>query len=335
MSSTAVNARSAQMGPPVNPLKRKTLVERAGEIEKKAPAPSSSRPTNGYVKTTSIAGAARDASFSSSVSSLRPSSSASTRNLSASSYGSSVGPGTRPPSGQSYRSQSSLGHSRIQKPLNAYRPATSLEVHEEEPMNGRPPNKRKGMTPLSLNPQDPPQSLHAPKVRGRNGFLKHHASNPEFRNPFSLRDVSLSTQFEKLSINGKLWQPAPIAEADERPCSPLAQSPSRGDCWVPKNPSHLPKLAPRTAIPAETPSPSKPPRKTPKRTSVFLTRDSNLKSTALDMDKRLDEVESMYSELKETVDGANAESKSLKDQIGLYRIRSRYTSTRSESKLIL
>lgn len=143
MSAAATNARSTMLPPPNNDRKRKTLAERAGEPSRPTPAPPSSRPVNAHVRATSLAGVARETSFSSSVSS-RPSSVASTRNTSGSSYSSSVGPGSRPPSSNSYRPQSAMSHPRFQRPVSSLnRPATSLEAHEEEPGKARNIGKRK------------------------------------------------------------------------------------------------------------------------------------------------------------------------------------------------
>ena len=319
--------------PSSNLLKRKTLAERAGETARPAPAPPSSRHANAYVRTTSIAGAARDASFSSSVSSSRPTSSASTRNLSNSSYGSSVGSGVRPPSSQSYRPQSAMSYPRIQRPFGASdRPATSLEVHEEEPRTGRTVNKRKGRTPISLNPQDWSHSLRTPKTRRING-VKANCTTDWENTPFrtvSLRDVSISTKLQNFHLGGEASQPAPIAEARERSVSPVSRAAPIADLGVPKTPSHIPKLAPRNALPAECPSPTKSPKKTPKPLPMFLTRDSNTTS-AFDTEGRLEEVENMCSQFKEKMDGATTESKGLKEMMGMYKVRSTFPKEMSPS----
>lgn len=297
MSASATNARTTAMPPPqnVNTLKRKTLAERAGEPSgRPAPAPPSSRPVNAYLKATTIAGASRDSSVSSSVSS-RQTSGASTRNVSNSSYSSSVG--TRPPSAQLHRPQSAMAaHSRIQKPVSTIgRPATSLEVHEEEPGMARTLGKRKGRIPLSScpNPPDYPDTLQSPRLRGRSTRV------------FSLS--SLSTKFNTLSLKNGPTQSAPKVDVE-----------------VPATPSHIPKLVPQVALPAETPSPSKPPKKTPRTLPplpLYLNRASN-EVIAWDTGSRLEEVENMCSQFKEKMDGATTESRGLKEIIGVYKIRS-------------
>ena len=294
MTASATNARTTAMPPPpnTNTLKRKTLAERAGEpLGRPAPAPPGSRPHNASVKATSIAAVSRDPSFSSSVSS-RQTSGASSRNISNSSFSSSVN--SRSQSAQSFRSQSAMAaHSRIQKPLsNIGRPATSLEVHEEEPGIARTIGKRKGRIPLSScpNPQGYPDTLQSPKIRGCS--IREFSMN------------SLSTQFNCLSLKRGPTQSTPKVDVE-----------------VPATPSHIPKLIPQVPLPAETPSPSKSPKKTPKPLPLYLNRSSN-DVIAWDHAGRLEEVENMCSQFKEKWDGATMESKSLKDIMEVYKIRS-------------
>ncbi len=290
------------MPPPqnTNTRKRKTLAERAGEpTGRSAPAPPSSLPVNTYVRATSIAGVSRDSSLSSSVSS-RHTSGVSMRNASNSSYSSSVG--TRASSTQMYRPQSAMAaHSRVQKPVSTNgRPATSQESYEEEPEMARTLGKRKGRAPLSLCPNPPGYSdtLRAPKLRARS--IRGCSLN-------SLS--SLSTKFNTLSLAG--GQP---------------QSTPKVDVSVPTTPSQIPRFVPQVALPAETPSPSKSPKKTPRTAPplpLFLNRTSN-EVIAWDHDSRLAEVENMCSQFKEKMDDATTESKSLKENIGVYQIRSRF-----------
>lgn len=295
------------MPPPSNNLKRKTLAERAGETARPAPAPPSSRPVNSYVRATSIAGAARDTSFSSSVSSSRPPSVASGRNVSNSSYSSSVGPGSRPPPVNSYRPQTAMGHSRIQRPTYTQsRPATSLEVHEEDPDATRVGGKRKGRGPFPSPLEEFPEYLKPPKLRGRNDTQMNCTASWESRphNAKTPRETSLVIALNSLSLNGDIPQSAPKADA-----------------VLPPTPSQIPKLIPRAALPAETPSPSKSPKKTPKPLPLYLNRESNT-LIAWDTDSRLEEVENMCSQFKEKMDGATTESNGLKEMITVYKIRS-------------
>lgn len=117
--------------------KRKTLAERAGEINNPRPAaPPSGRAVNSAVKATALAGPPRTHSFSSSVSS-RATSAASTRTTSATSFSASVGSGIRPPSMQSVsRPQTSMSNSRVAKPTA--RPATAFGSRDAKVTETKP-----------------------------------------------------------------------------------------------------------------------------------------------------------------------------------------------------
>ena len=329
MSASSINARSSAMAPPANnnTLKRKTLAERAGETSRPVLAPPSSRPVNPHIRTTSITGASRETSFSTSVSSSRPSSTTSTRNASNSSYASSLGQGSRPPSAQAYRPQSAMSYSRIQKPMSSlHRPTTSLENHEEEPATVK---KRKGMTPFSLVPQEFPQTLHAPKVRKRCDLQADYTA-AGIRRPFNAlsireaslrRQISLSTAFSSLNLNNDshtLLHKEVVEQSRSK--SPTRPAP-KAEVECPQTPSHIPKLVPLTVIPSIVSSPNKSAKKTPKAPPQFLNKDSNT-HVAWDTDSRLEEVENMCSQFKEKWDGATTESKSLKEMMTVYKIRS-------------
>ena len=159
----------------------------------------------------------------------------------------------------------------------------------------RTAGKRKGRTPLSSCPNPPEySSLRLPKLRG-----------------CSLRDfsmASLNTKFNTLSLDSGHTQSAPTVDVE-----------------VPATPSHIPKLVPQVPMHAETPSRCQSPKKTPRTLPAlpkFLNRGSNEVIAAWEYDSRLDEVESMCSLFKEQFDGATTESKSLKEVIGVYKIRS-------------
>lgn len=275
------------MPPPTNGMKRKTLAERAGETARQAPAPPSSRPMNAYIRATSIAGAPREPSFGSSISSSRPSSVSSMRNVSNSSYSSSLGMGNRPPSAQTNRAQSALGHSRLQRPhYGQNRPATSLEVHPEESIKSQVLGKRKGETPFSS---------------GCESILEYSPLKAR-----SLRDVSIATAMKSLNL-----------------CeTPIVHYDPRLDAGVPSTPSQIPKMVPRALVESEIQKPSRSPKKTPKPITRFLNKDTNNTVVVWDHDSRLEEVENMCSQFKEEIKGATAESNGLKEMTAVYKNRS-------------
>lgn len=111
------------------PKQRKTLMERGGEpVRQSQPAPPSTKPANGAVKGTAANGV-RNGAFSSSTS--RVPSAASSRPMSTSSFGSSVGHGSKPPSAMNnYRPQTAYGqygHSRSASHQPTSRPKSSFD----------------------------------------------------------------------------------------------------------------------------------------------------------------------------------------------------------------
>ena len=324
------------MPPPANGLKRKTLVDRAGETTRPAPAPPTSRPLNTSAKAISIGGAPRETSFSSSISSSRPASGFVTRNTSNSSHSNSLGPGSRLPSAQSYRPQSSMGYSRIQRPSNnQVRPATSLEVHQEDPARPRTENKTKRRTPFSSCVQDPSHELQLPRLRGGRGVrsvcnvvepskINAVAEPRDYSISTHLsalssdgRDPSISTKLNALSLEDYTCKPIPVAEAES--------SVTIAHTFSSKTPSHIPKLVPPIALSSESPGPMKTPRKTPKKPCqlpMFLNRETNTE-IAWDTDSRLDELENQHARFKEEIGRATSQSNSLQEMVQIYKLRSK------------
>lgn len=143
----------------------------------------------------------------------------------------------------------------------------------------------------------------------------------------SLGETSLSTVFNGLPLRSSSRV---IAEGDsERPSLSRVGSPAPkaeiriiSEDGVPKTPSHIPKLIPPPVVPpTEAPSPSKVSKKTPKALPKYLNRDTNV-TLAWDTDSRLMEMENSISQFKEKMDGATTESRSLKEMMAVYKIRS-------------
>ena len=307
MSASANNARNSAMPPPPTNLKRKTLVEQAGEPPRPAPAAPTSRLANAGVKATSLAGVSRQTSNSSSVSSIRPPSVSSMRNFSNSSYGSSVGSSSRAPSSQYSRPQSALANPRIQKPMqNPPRSTTAMDARPAGPLT-RCSGNRKGMNSFSLDANETPKR---PLQRQRNvsydPAMSYDSGWESKRYPVPHRDVSLTTAMSRMTLNGEEPRPAlkPSSEA-------------------PLTPSHIPKLVQSVPSQVGTPSPTKTPKKSTKRLMRFLTRDSNTEA-AWDSDTRLEDVETMCSEFKERFDSVTTESNAWKDMIADYKARSKF-----------
>ncbi len=304
MAASSLNARPKAMPPPAKDPKRETLAERAGQTSRPAAAPPSSRTVNAYVRATTIAGAPRDPSFSSSVSSSRPSSVASARNASNSSYSSSVGSGNRPPSAQSYRPQSAMGLPKYQRSTYPQgRPATSLETYQEEPSGAQILGKRKGRIPISSTPNHFAECLHSSKLRGNRDTLTSYATDWERRpsNAKIPREISLSTKLASLCLDDRNLQSFPKVDANP-----------------PVTPSHIPKMVPPVASPCK--SPKKPPPPLP----MFINRNTNERVAwdPSDTDSRLEEMEKFQKTFKETMKGATDESNALREAIVVYKTRS-------------
>ncbi|KAL9111264.1 MAG: hypothetical protein Q9227_004343 [Pyrenula ochraceoflavens] len=137
---------------------RKTLAERAGEVNTIPAAPPSSRTVNSAVKAVTQAGPARNASSSSASS---RSTTATSRHTSNTSFSSSVGSSLRPPSVQGLsRPPSYRPTSRVNLKQTSRRPATALGNNDGDgglPKNGNGTNK------ISSNHNS--RNMHPPKTR--------------------------------------------------------------------------------------------------------------------------------------------------------------------------
>lgn len=289
--------------------KRRTLAERAGETPAIAPTPSSSRLANPSMKGTTLAGAYRNPSFASSVSSRTPS--VSSRNTSGSSFATSVGPGASRP-------QSSMGNrGPVHAPATISRPASSLENHV-----AGPGTKRKGMDPISISPFEhtPNPFKTTPREHKRGYDNQFHctshwssstaavASQGSIHPLNRFRDVSLSTAMHTLTLDPNVCCSSPNAQGGNR-----SLTPSR----LPK-PVSLKKQSSITFLPVSlTKRQRSPPKIIP-----FLTRDSNLK--AWDTKGRLEDMETLYSQLTDQMNGTTNECNALKETVPLYKTRSMY-----------
>ncbi|KAI9723344.1 MAG: hypothetical protein M1812_001228 [Candelaria pacifica] len=342
ISASANNARATSMMPPPEILnakprktvmdptaKRKTLAERGGETSRSnIAAPPSSRPINSSVKATTLAGA-RNPSFASSVSSRTPS--ISSRNISGSSFSSSVGPGSRPPSAQSqYRPQTAMGYNRSKSHTSvpAARPASSLDSISAE---GETPalGNRKGTLPISVSTYQHTSQVRSSKLRGNYDNQMNYTSDwsssvaasvadrPQSSAAVrSLREVSLSTAMKGLTI-----------------CP--SGSPTEEDMKAPITPSQIPRSI-TPFVPHKTPS--KTPRRSvsPKKSLPFLTRDSNTQATAWDTRGRLEDMEGLYAELKDTMNSTTNERNGLEEAVGIYKARrTSFPSVRASIQTLL
>lgn len=342
MTASTMNSRNGEMPPPSNDavtgMKRKTLAERAGEPHRKPQAPSVSKQTISGIKASALAGSYRQPSYSSSMTSSRPSSVASSRNVSNGSYTSTISTGSRPPSAQAHRPQSAMAGSRIQKPQFVQgRPASSMEGHTSGPATGRGQGKSNGRNPFSSNLVDCPEDHE---------FNREDVSNDTQRQPLlrwassipprkSQRDVSFSTALDghslselQLASEPKVTQRRDLSITTALGNMSLA-TPDHGEKPFPScptTPSHIPKLKPKASVFTLAPSPTKSPQRAPAPLTKYMNRNTNTPfHEVFDPDDRLMNMsmnmENMMSDFKKTLSGATSESAGLREMLNVYKAR--------------
>ena len=182
--------------------------------------------------------------------------------------------------------------------------------------------KRKGTNPFSISTSDafpgrisrrPATALgnykhntHVISTRSSSQALYAQQASTSIRKK-SVRDFSLSTAMRGLTL--KSWSCSADAE-DANPSTSPSHIPKPLPVQVtPPSPSWLPPKVPKT------PKHSASPKKLP-----FLTRDSRLQ--AWDTKGRLEDMEHLYSELKERMNGTTNERNGLEDALDIYKARS-------------
>ena len=317
--------------------KRKTLVERAGEAPRTLPtASNTSRPAKLALNTNSLA-SIKPVSLASSNNPSRGPSTAS-RNTSNSSVSTSSS-NTRPTSAASnYRPQSVLSNSRsISNGLSQHKRSAPYydDDEEEESQNTMQPSKRKGMplyTLSAIRMQDrlrPLKQRERPAIPERFRSFPSRAPSSRSQSPFSpshaersSRNISLSTAFEGLSLQQRCDEPP---RESTFPCSyPIPQCSN--------TPSQIPKLLPKTpravqAQPCKTPLTKYKIRHASPMKLEYLTRDSNTPAPAWDTKGRLEDMEMLYSQLKDQFQGAAFEKNGLEESLALYKTRRMYADS--------
>ncbi|MCJ1418402.1 kinesin-like nuclear fusion protein [Xylographa parallela] len=291
--------------PPPGTLKRKTLVDRAGEPARAAPAPPSTRPANAAGKATLIAGISRQPS-NTSLTSSRPGSVSSTRNVSNASFTSSLS-GGRPPSTQCFRPNVSVSSSTSSRP----RLTTPgyFDQHNDPSQSMQTNGNRTSMTPFhsTLRKVSTLQenSLRKSYNNVQDPFIADWSASvscasKSTRRIKSLRDISLSTRLGGLSLYDNNCTLIP-EELPEPPCTL----------------SHIPrkKMSRLSLNSATSMSPKK------QKAVSFLTKDSNTTAIDWSLESRMETMESSYIEIKEKMNDTLVESSGLKDTIGMYKAR--------------
>ncbi|KAL8697346.1 MAG: hypothetical protein Q9201_007171 [Fulgogasparrea decipioides] len=322
ITASTMNARNGEMPPPaINEKKRKTLAERAAEPIRKQPPPANN-------KMAYAAGNYRQASFASSVASSRPSSVASSRNISGGSYTSSMSTISRPPSAQAHRSQSAMATSRIQRPQSMQgRPLSSMEAPTTVPSTGRGQDNRSGRTPFLSTLTGCPEDLDSTQAITSydTQTISDWASSGC---PIECsRTVSLSTAMGHLSLKEpELGTTPKVVQKREvsvttamgnmslNPKEPEASFPSLN----PGTPSHIPRLRSGPAVHVPARSPSKSPKKTPAPMTKFINRNTNTPFEDFNTDIIM---EKMISEVTGRIQDSTSESNGLRELVAEYKAR--------------
>jgi kinesin family protein C1 len=101
-----------------------------------------------------------------------------------------------------------------------------------------------------------------------------------------------------------------------------------------KTPSQIPILSKAEASLATPATPSIISRQSPQKTP-YLTKGSNVTAfTAWDVHGRLEDMEAMYSELKQTLNGTSMERNGLEEAVAIYKARRKFSITRIKSCVV-
>ena len=162
-------------------------------------------------------------------------------------------------------------------------------------------------------------------------------------------EVSVSTAMSRLCLDGKVSpserqeHQAISSEMRPPPTKKLSHKPSintgmrnlridkaetalvpyefpRDSLVAPKTPSHIPVLSKADASGFSPNTPRKTPRPISPYKLPYLTKDSNVPAfTAWDVHNRLEDVEAMYAELKQSMQSTSSERNGLEEAVGVYK----------------
>lgn len=240
----------------------------------------------------------------------------------------------------------SFNQSTAKRPVSGAsksRPATAMDNHYNDP-GMRPSNSFTSSFPYSQEES----SLQSRKLRP---YKSQHTlrSQPSME---TIRNISVSTAMSRLSLDREVspskWKEHQAISSDMRPpaTKKLSHKPSintgmrnlridsgesalvlyelPGDSLVaPKTPSHIPVLSKADASGFSPITPRKTPRPISPYKTPYLTKDSNVPAfTAWDVHNRLEDVEAMYAELKQSMQSTSSERNGLEEAVSVYKARS-------------
>jgi kinesin family protein C1 len=309
-------------------FKRKTLAEKAGEIDRKLAAPPNPRPVTNGVKSIAARG------FAASTSRINPNKSSKQTLAAAPTFGSSMGAGARIPSGNA-RPKSAYGqHARSKSHHQGMRPATSM-MHRDDDADDddEERHERKGVQtfPISTIPTIPKETLKVQKNALQASNRRPHSLNVPPTSGFPLSKLrSISSPSNLRPITPVTEEPADLSCTEI--CNNLGAltlgvpnavtRDSRIGCGtIPgKEPnlflkpqvsqSQIPRMTPirQTAI---APPACLPPRSTPRMRAPFLNRFTNERCPDFYND-RIEAMERDFQKFKDMMEGDMQGSAGLK-----------------------
>lgn len=236
---------------------------------------------------------------------------------------------------------------RSQTSMASKRPASSMDDHMEAG-GGPADGKRKGMTPVST-PSPIQSSAQCFSLRYKKLRSRHSGHNIKtLQEGASPREVSVTTAMSKLRLDdadytnktlhssriSKLAAPGSVRASKTSTCAAMRKSRVDGTSGAlvpfsatqkslvtPNTPSQIPILSRAEASCATPATPSRA-FKSSTTKPQFLTKDSNIPAfIAWDVRGRLEDMEAMYCELKDTLTGTSMERNGLEEAVAKFKAK--------------
>jgi len=245
----------------------------------------------------------------------------------------------------------SFNQSTTKRPVSCApksRPATAMDNHYNDP-GMQPSNSFTSSFPYSQEKS----SLQSRKLRP---YKSQHTLRPQ-PSIETIRDISVSTAMSRLRLDSDVSpskrQEHQAISSNMRPptTKKLSHKPSintgmrnlridraetalvlyelpGGNLVAPKTPSHIPVLSKADASGFSPITPCKTPRPISPYKTPYLTKDSNIPAfTAWDVHNRLEDVEAMYAELKQSMQSTSSERNGLEEAVSVYKARSKSSTS--------
>jgi kinesin family protein C1 len=291
--------------------KRKTLAEKAGEVDRKLAAPPNARPVVNGIKSTIARG------FAASTSRMNPHRSSKQASATATTFGGSVNPSARVPSGNG-RPKSAYGqHARSKSHHQGMRPATSMmhrdddaeddedERHERKGVHTFPTDTLRVQKNAPLPQKKRPNSLTVPpKKVFRLSNTRSVSSPSNLRSITPVMEEPADSSCEDICNDLgalKLGAPNAVTRNSRVGCGTIPGKEPNPFLKPQPSQSQIPKMTPVRQIAMPTPS-WVPPRSTPRMRAPFLNRFTNDRCPDFYND-RIEAMERDFQMFKEKLEG--------------------------------